>query len=99
MQERSEAAAPLVRGIAAARGHRAARQEESVAGERLSEGQRVGRFVIVRDRDGHVHAVAAGAVGALCENDEGALLLLPGGRMLQTSRSMETLLAWLDGRG
>ena len=64
----------------------------------LHEGQRVGRFVILRDREGQVHAVAAGAVGALCETDGGALLLLPGGRLLQTERTLVTVLGWLDGR-
>ena len=65
----------------------------------LEEGERVGRFVAFRDQDGHLHAVAAGAVGAMCETDDGTLLMLPGGRMLHVPRAMCTVLAWLDGRG
>lgn len=59
----------------------------------------MGRFVVLRDLDGHIHAVAAGAVGAICTTDDGTLLMLPGGRMIQVPRSLETVLAWLDGRG
>jgi hypothetical protein len=65
----------------------------------LQEGQRVGRFVVLHDLDGHVHAVAAGSVGAVCATDEGAIVLLPGGRLIHVGRPMETVLAWLDGRG
>lgn len=64
----------------------------------LDEGQRIGRFVIFRDIDGRVHALAAGSVSAICQTDEGALLMLPGGRMVHVERSMETVLHWLDGR-
>jgi hypothetical protein len=64
----------------------------------LAEGERVGRFVILVDRDGQVHAVAAGAVGAVCQTEDGSLLLLPGGRLLHVDRPLGTVLAWLDGR-
>ena len=37
-----------------------------MTGAALSEGERVGRFIVLRDRDGHLHAVSAGSVGALC---------------------------------
>lgn len=63
-----------------------------------SEGQRVGRFVVLRDLDGSLHAVAAGAVGAVCRTEDGSLLLLPGGRMIHVGRPLATVLAWLDGR-
>ena len=46
------------------------------------EGERIGRFIIVRDVCGQRHAIAAGAVTALAETDDGALLLLAGGRMI-----------------
>ena len=62
------------------------------------KGERIGRFVVLRDRDGHLHAVAAGAVSALCETEDGVMLLLPGGRMIHVQRAMPTVLAWLDGR-
>lgn len=65
----------------------------------LREGGRVGRFVVVRDLDGRVHAVAAGSIAAACETDEGTLLMLPGGRMVHVPRPMAVVLAWLDGKG
>ena len=64
----------------------------------LEEGDRVGRFLILRDQDGCLHAVAAGAVSVLREADDGTLLMLSGGRMLSVPRAMRTLLEWLDGR-
>ncbi len=65
----------------------------------MTEGERVGRYLVLKDRDGHMHAVSSGAVSAICEVDDGGtLLLLPGGRMLQVERSMAVVLAWLDGR-
>ena len=70
-----------------------------MTGFALIEGERVGRFVVLRDRDGLVHAVAAGSVGALCETEDGVLLLLPGGRLIQVARPMPIVLAWLDGKG
>lgn len=66
---------------------------------RLLEGTRIGRFVIMRDVEGRTHAIAAGSVAAVCETDDGALLMLPGGRMVQVPRALGTVLAWLDGRG
>ena len=67
-------------------------------GDGLSEGERVGRFVVLHDIEGRTHAVAAGAVGAVCETDDGTLLMLPGGRLIHVPRPMATVLAWLDGR-
>ena len=65
----------------------------------LEEGERVGRFLILRDQDGCLHAVAAGAVSVLRETDDGTLLMMSGGRMLSVPRAMRTVLGWLDGRG
>ena len=65
----------------------------------LLEGDRVGRFVVLRDVDGRVHAVAAGSIGAVCETDDGSMLLLPGGRIVMVHQPLGTVLAWLDGRG
>ena len=62
------------------------------------EGERVGRFVILRDVDGVLHAIASGSVAAVCQIDDGALLMLPGGRMVRVARPWETVLGWLDGR-
>ncbi len=64
----------------------------------LSEGDRVGRFVVIRDRDGQMHAVSASGVGAMCESDGGVVLLLPGGRLIIVERALSVLLAWFDGR-
>lgn len=64
----------------------------------LHEGERVGRFVVLRDTDGRVHAVSSGAVAALCETEEGTLLMLPGGRLVHVPCPLSTLLGWLDGR-
>ncbi len=41
-------------------------------GLELEEGERVGRFLILRDPDGVMHAVAAGSVAAVCQTDDGA---------------------------
>lgn len=65
----------------------------------LLEGDRVGRFVVVRDLEGRTHAVSAQSVAAVCETDDGALLMLPGGRMVHVPRSLRQVLSWLDGRG
>lgn len=69
-----------------------------MTGAAFSDGERVGRFVVLRDRDGQLHAVSAGSVGAVCETDDGVLLLLPGGRLIHVPRPMPVVLAWLDGR-
>ena len=65
----------------------------------LEEGERVGRFLILRDQDGCLHAVAAGAVSVLRETDDGTLLMMSGGRILSVPRAMRSVLEWLDGRG
>ena len=65
----------------------------------LHDGERVGRFVVLRDIEGNTHAVAAGSVAAVCQTDDGTLLLLPGGRMVHVPQSLAMVLAWLDGRG
>lgn len=65
----------------------------------LLDGERVGRFVVLRDIDGRVHAVAASSVVALCETDDGAMLLLPGARIIHVTRPLPVILGWLDGRG
>ncbi len=54
------------------------------------------RYVVVRDRDGRRTAVTRHAVSAVCETEEGgALLLLPGGRMVHVEESLDTVLGWL----
>ena len=65
----------------------------------LEEGERVGRFIILRDTDGTTHAVAALSVAAVCQTEDGALLMLPGGKLLHVTQPLALVLAWLDGRG
>ncbi|SDE32472.1 hypothetical protein [Belnapia rosea] len=67
-----------------------------MARRELEEGERVGRFVVLRDVEGRMHAVSATSIGAICEDDGGALLLLPGGRMIRVERSFEVVLGWLE---
>ncbi|WP_458098258.1 hypothetical protein [Roseomonas sp. WA12] len=68
--------------------------------DKLTEGERRGRFVIVRDVDGRRHALAATAVVAISEDGDGdVLLLLPGGRALRLAVPLPSVLGWLDGRG
>lgn len=64
----------------------------------LEEGERIGRFIILRDVDGRTHAVAAGSVAAVCQTDEGALVMLPGGKLVHVSRPIGVVLRWFDGR-
>jgi len=64
----------------------------------LHEGERIGRFLLLRDLDGHLHAIAAGSITAITETDAGSVLLLPGGRLVQVGQSLENVLGWLDGR-
>jgi len=72
----------------------------SAGDDALSEGERHGRFVVLRDVDGRRHALAATAVVAVSEEEDGdTVLLLPGGRALRLAVPLPTVLAWLDGRG
>ena len=65
----------------------------------LVDGQHVGRFVVLRDLDGRLHAVSANSVQALCESDDGSTVLLAGSRMISVAEPVSTVLWWLDGRG
>lgn len=62
----------------------------------LEEGCRVGRYVLLRDADGCLYALTATAVSALCECDDGCLLLIAGGRVVRTTHSLAHVLAWLN---
>ncbi|HEY8614548.1 MAG TPA: hypothetical protein VIL69_25070 [Roseomonas sp.] len=69
-------------------------------GAELSEGTRIGRYLVLRDVDGRRHALSAGAVHAACEEDDGeTVLFLPSGRALRIDVPLAILLGWLDGRG
>lgn len=59
--------------------------------------QRLGRFLVLVARDGTRHALAAGAVAAICEDaDGGTTLLLPGGRHVVTDIPLHALAAALS---
>ena len=62
------------------------------------EGERVGRSVVFRDDDGRLVAVTAGSVTAVCETDDGGVLMQVGGRLVPVDRCIGTVLAWLDGQ-
>ncbi|TPG55479.1 hypothetical protein EAH89_14605 [Roseomonas nepalensis] len=62
----------------------------------LVEGQRIGRFVVLRDTDGVLHAIAAASVSAIREEDGVTLILLPGGRLVRAERALATVLSWLE---
>jgi hypothetical protein len=64
----------------------------------MQEGARVGRFVILRDIEGQIHAVAVASVPAMRETEDGTLLMLPGGKLLHVCHPMAQVLTWLDGR-
>ncbi len=70
-------------------------REAEAEEEGLVEGMRIGRFVVLRDVEGKRHAVAAGAVAALCETDDGTLLMLPGGRLVLVQQGLGVILSWL----
>ncbi len=69
---------------------------DDVGATAIAEGQRYGRFAILRDVDGSWQALSVTAVMAACETDSGTVLLLPGGRLLQTPRPLLEVLSWLD---
>ncbi len=62
---------------------------------RDEEGTRVGRYVLIRDEDGCLHALSASAIAGLRECDEGCMLLLTGSRMLRVSHPLSRVLQWL----
>lgn len=67
--------------------------------EILEEGTRIGRFVLIRDITGVLHAISPYSVAAIREDETGSLLLLPGGRLIQVAQEMTTVLSWFDARG
>ena len=65
-----------------------------------SPGGRTGRrYVILRDIEGTLLAVAPGSIGAVCQTEDGAVLMLPGGRLTHIPHPLAVVLDWLDGRG
>lgn len=52
-----------------------------------AEGERVGRFVVLRDQEGRRHAVATASVSAVCEVDDGVVLLMAGDGCSRWSRA------------
>lgn len=64
--------------------------------EDFIEGQRFGRFLMLRDINGQSHAVSISAITALADLDDGTLILLPGGRLLHVPSAMYDILSWLS---
>jgi len=68
-----------------------------VSAPAVEEGDRIGRFVVFRDQDGRVLAIAAGAVSAICETDDGGVLVQFSGKLSYLDQPIATVLTWLDG--
>ncbi|MFC7738645.1 hypothetical protein ACFQX4_23210 [Roseomonas sp. GCM10028921] len=64
----------------------------------LTDGTRIGRFVILRDVDGVRHAVSSGGVQAMGDLDGDTLVHLSGARTLRVPHSLATLLSWFEMR-
>lgn len=64
--------------------------------DNIIDGQRIGRYIILRDVNGQTHAVSINAVTALANLDDGTLILLPGGRLLHVPIAMSDILVWLN---
>ncbi|WP_431271777.1 hypothetical protein [Dankookia sp. P2] len=63
--------------------------------DRLEAGTRCGRYVVVFDVEGRRHALSAGSVSAICDDESGGcILLIGGGRMVRLDEPMEVLLRW-----
>lgn len=64
----------------------------------MGNGERVGRYVMLRDLEGRLHALSPNAVCAICDNGEGgSVLMLPGGKFIQVEREVEQVAAMLSG--
>jgi hypothetical protein len=65
--------------------------------ETLDPGSIVGRFVVIRDRNGGRIALSKVAVQAIyCSESGEGFLLLPGGRSLPTDISFGVLVRWFS---
>jgi hypothetical protein len=62
----------------------------------FEDGDRMGRFVVLHDREGTLHAISASAIMAACETAEGTILLVSAGRMVVVEHSLRTVLSWLE---
>ena len=62
----------------------------------FENGQRIGRFVFLRDADGRAHALAATSVAALSEADGDSVVMMSGGRLVRLPYSLSTVLSWLE---
>jgi hypothetical protein len=60
----------------------------------LEGGERINGFVIVRNRDGDLHALRGGAISGLSNTDGSTVVALYGGRCLIVDRPLLTVLSW-----
>lgn len=60
--------------------------------------QRIGPFVVFRDRHGTRHAIRLGSIQALCDADETdtTILLMSGGKCAVVEESLEAVLLWFS---
>lgn len=63
----------------------------------MESGTRIGRFVVVRDVDGRLHAIALGAISAVSDDGEGGAMLMVHGMRLHVEQSVEAIMVWIAG--
>ena len=60
--------------------------------------ERLGRFVLVRDGEGTLYAVAPSAVlVAVATEDGGTVAVLAGGRAVRFAEDLHTVASWFSG--
>jgi hypothetical protein len=63
-------------------------------------GTRIGRYVLLRDVDGHLHAIAATALIVASDAEDGETVIqLPAARSLRLPVPLATVLMWFTGNG
>ncbi len=63
----------------------------------MDDGAQLGRFILVRDIDGRLHALSMSAVVAICAvEDDGSVLLLPGGRVVRLAQDVMQVAGWFS---
>lgn len=63
----------------------------------MDVGERVGRFLLIRDVEGRIHGIVPTAISAVCDDgDGGSVLVLPAARLLRTDTSVVEMLRLLS---
>jgi hypothetical protein len=63
---------------------------------KFENGQRIGRFVFLRDVNGKPYALAVTSVTALYEEDGDSWMMMSGGRLVCVPHTLPTVLSWLE---